>query len=507
VHWRITLNIVRRPSHFSRAVPARRAVHTAIALSFAALSGEALAQDQRPPTGAQQMQRAAREEEKTAGPEEESKTEVAAPEKKEGASVKEEKRAAPNYDGRGPPPTTFGEGLLWVPRVILFPLWVTTKYIIAAPLGALVTTAEKNHWPTWAINFFTFGEEHEAGWVPLLAYDFGLRPTIGVYFFWNRALSRSNSLAATVAYGGTDWFAVGLAGARKFSDRASISLGASMARRPDAVFYGIGPSSDDALRSRYEFQRVEGSMAVEWRPAYWSVLRTTVGIRDFKFRTGTCCGDPSVAERIAVGQLPPPPGYGQPYTAWLGRAEVQFDSRRPRPAPQSGARLALNVEEDIDTFNTPHSWIRYGGTVGGFWDITGQARVLSLSVITTFVDQTAGTGIPFTELATLGGSEPFVGFLAGRLTDRSSIAAQLRYEWPIWAFIDGELNVALGNVFGEHLDGLRAGLMRLSSGLGFRSTRGGGPGFEFLIGIGTEPFDTGFRVSSFRFVLGSTYGF
>ncbi|HKD43759.1 MAG TPA: hypothetical protein VKB87_25980 [Myxococcaceae bacterium] len=497
MHRRISRNIVVSPF----------AVHTAIALSCAALSGAALAQEVRPPTGAQQMQRAAREEAEREGPEQEKKTEAGAPETQSGAQAEEEKRAAPNYDGRGPKPTTFGEGLLWVPRVILSPLWLISKYVIAAPLGALVTTAEKNHWPTWLIDFFTFGEEHQAGWIPLLLYDFGLRPTFGVYFFWNRALSRGNSLAATAVYGGNDWFALGLSGARKFSDRTSLSLGASLARRPDAPFYGIGPSSDDALRSRYAFQRVEASTVLEWRPAYWSVLRATVGFRDFKFRTGSCCNDPSVGDRIALGQLPPPPGFGQPYSVWLGRANVELDSRRPRPASQSGARLALNVEEDVDTFNTPHSWIRYGGTVGGFWDVTGQARVLSLSVITTFVDQTAGSVIPFTELATLGGAQPFVGFLPGRLYDRSAIAAQLRYEWPIWAFIDGELNVAVGNVFGEHLDGLRAGLMRLSSGFGFRSSRDGGPGFEFLIGIGTEPFDTGFRVSSFRFVIGSTYGF
>jgi hypothetical protein len=168
--------------------------------------------------------------------------------------------------------------------------------------------------------------------------------------------------------------------------------------------------------------------------------------------------------------------------------------------------LALNVEEDVDTQNTPHSWIRYGGTLGGFWDITGEARVLSLSVTTIFVNPTAGGPTPFTELATLGGGQPFVGYLYGRLVDRSAIAAQLRYEWPVWAFLDGELHAAVGNVFGEHLRGIRAGLMRLSTGIGVRSTRGTGPSFEFLVGLGTEPFDTGFRVSSFRLVFGSTYG-
>jgi hypothetical protein len=483
-------------------------VQTAVALFFALVAGAALAAEEtktKRPTPAEQMQRAAREVAESEGLEQESKSSTA--ETQKDAPLRDAKRPVPDYDGRGPRPTTFGEGALWVPRILASPLYLTTKYVIAAPLGALLTTAEKNDWPTWLYNFFTFGEEHQAGWFPLFFYDFGLRPTVGIYFFWNRAFSRSNSLAATVAFGGTDWIAFGLSAGRKVSKRTAIVLSGSFLRRPDALFYGIGPRSNSDFQSRYPFQRVEGAAALEWQPARWSLLRASVGVRDVKFRNGSCCGDPSVATRVRLGQFPAPPGFDQPYTVLLGRTELAFDSRLPRPAPQSGARLALNVEEDVGTTNTPHSWIRYGGVISGFWDVTGTARVLSLSLFTTLVDPTGGNSIPFTELATLGGSEPFVGFLYGRLYDRSAIAAQLRYEWPIWAFIDGELQVAIGNVFGRHLDGLRAGLMRLSTGIGFRSVRGTGPGVELLVGFGTETFDSGTRVSSFRFALGSTYGF
>lgn len=482
----------------------------AIGLSFALMAGGAFAGDQAErPTGADQMQRAAREEAEREGTDKDGKS-SAVPKTQEDAPLKDAKRPVPDYDGRGPRPTTFGEGALWVPRIIASPLYLTTKYVIAAPFGALLTTAEKNNWPNWLYNFFTFGEDHEAGWIPLVLYDFGLRPTVGVYFFWNRAFSRSNALTASVAFGGTDWFAFGLSVSRRISKSTGIVLNGGFTRRPDALFYGIGPSSNDAFQSRYSFQRVEGAAALEWHPAPWSLIRTSVGVRDFKFRTGTCCSDPSVSDRVRLLQYPAPPGFDVPYTVLLGRAEVAFDSRPPRPHSQTGARVGFNVEEDVGTTNAPHSWIRYGGTIGGFWDVTGTARVLSLSVITTFVDPTGGNGnnIPFPELATLGGTEPFVGFLAGRLFDRSAIAVQLRYEWPIWAFLDGELHVATGNVFGPHLDGLRAGLMRLSTGLGFRTVRSNAlPGFELLVGLGTETFDSGMRVSSFRFALGSTYGF
>jgi len=480
------------------ATPLRwRSAWAVIALTFAALNAFAQAPEET---------KATESEETKPVPSGEAKPPVS-PEDTKSSGTEEKKRGVPDYDGRGPEPTSFGRAALWVPRIIASPLYLTTEYLITAPLGAFVTAAEKHRWPTLLIDFFTFGEDHEAGLIPLVLYDFGLRPTVGLYFFWDRAFSKANSLRASVAYGGTNWVAFGASAGRKFSDQFSLSFSAGFSRRPDAPFYGIGPNSSNDLESRYAFQRVEAASAAEWRPKRWSVFRATVGVRDFRFRSGSCCNDPSVYDRVARGELEAPPGLGQPYTALLARAELAVDSRRPRPRPQSGARLALNVEEDVDTLNAPHSWIRYGGTLAGFWDITGEARVLSLSVATIFVDPTTGGPIPFTELATLGGTQPFVGYLYGRLVDRSAIAAQLRYEWPVWAFLDGELHAAVGNVFGEHLEGLKARLMRLSAGIGVRSSRGAGPGFEFLIGLGTEPFDTGFRVSSFRLVFGSTYGF
>jgi hypothetical protein len=56
------------------------------------------------------------------------------------------KRQTPDYDGRPDPPPTAGEGALWIPRVLLFPPYVVSEYVIRRPLGALVTAAERNNW-------------------------------------------------------------------------------------------------------------------------------------------------------------------------------------------------------------------------------------------------------------------------------------------------------------------------------------------------------------------------
>ena len=141
--------------------------------------------------------------------------------------------------------------------------------------------------------------------------------------------------------------------------------------------------------------------------------------------------------------------------------------------------------------------------------MTGTERLVSLAADALFVDPLQGgaRGIPFTEDITLGGSALMRGFLPGRLTDRSAAVATLGYEWPIWAFLDGTLSAAVGNVFGAGLRGFDVDRLRFSGTLGIRSNSSPDHQFELLTGFGTEPFDQGGAVTSFRLALGATRGF
>lgn len=153
--------------------------------------------------------------------------------------------------------------------------------------------------------------------------------------------------------------------------------------------------------------------------------------------------------------------------------------------------------------------MKYEGTVGGFWDVTKTARVLSLSATAIFVDPIQGSGgaIPFTELATLGGFGHMRGYLPGRLIDRSAAVATLGYQWPIWAFLDGTMRVSTGNVFGAGLRGIEPGKLRLSTDFGIQSNSSPDHRFELIAGFGTDTFDNGARITSVRLALGATRGF
>ena len=74
-------------------------------------------------------------------------------------------------------------------------------------------------------------------------------------------------------------------------------------------------------------------------------------------------------------------------------------------------------------------------------------------------------------------------------------------------FLDGMLNYSVGNVFGKHLEDFHPSLLRQSFGFGFAANTSRDHNFEFLLGLGTETFDQGSSVDTFRFVIGASEGF
>src|SRR5580704_8503419 len=90
------------------------------------------------------------------------------------------KRSLPDYGGE-PSQTTAGDVALWVPRVIFYPVYLVSEYVIRRPLGAAETAAERANLPNKIYDFFTFGPDHKAGFLPIALVDFGFEPSVGVY--------------------------------------------------------------------------------------------------------------------------------------------------------------------------------------------------------------------------------------------------------------------------------------------------------------------------------------
>ncbi len=418
------------------------------------------------------------------------------------------KRPLPDYAGRPAPPTTPGETLLWVPRVVFSPVYFTTEYVIRRPIGALAIAAERSSVPRVLYDFFAFGPEHKAGFAPIAFVDFGVNPSLGVYAFWDDAFFKGDDLRLHFVGWPDQWLGGSAVQRIKFWKSDALQLKFVGIRRPDQPFYGIGPRTLQSSQSRYGIDKVDGSATFDF--PFWraSKVEAGVGLRYERFYDGHYDEDPGIEEESRTGAFALPDGYPGGYTAEYNHLLFALDSRRPYPDEGSGVRVELQATQGNGVASSPASgWLRWQASAGAFLDLDGYRRVVSLSVQTLFSDPLGSRPVPFTELVSLGGdAAPMPGFYVGRLVDRSAAVATLRYRWPIGPWLDGSLQTSLGNVFGEHLQGFDAGLLRVSAALGLETDTSPDSNFQLLLGFGSETFDHGGQIDTARVSFGITNG-
>jgi len=418
-----------------------------------------------------------------------------------------EKRAVPDYDGRGKAPTTPAQKALWVPRVLLSPLYLVSEYVIRRPLGVAITAAEKAELPSALYDFFAFGPDHKAGIVPLAFVEFGFAPSVGLYAFWDDVGFRGHDLRLHGATWGEHWLSGAATERFRLPNALELTLTATATHRPDFAFYGIGPDTRESDLMRYGADTIDARFESRFAFAGSSLFESSVGYRGASFGHSYYEHERSLDDAIAEGALPAPPGFREGYRAAFTRARLALDSRG-KSRSETGLRAELTAEQGADGKNAPASgWLRYGGTAGGFWDLGDSGRVLSLSISALLADPLGARAVPFTELVQLGGPGLMPGFRLGRLQDRSAAVATLRYAWPIWLWLNGSLQVATGNVFGARFEGFRTERGRLSAAVGIESQGSRDSIFQALLGFGTETFESGATVDSLRIVVGARSGF
>jgi hypothetical protein len=425
------------------------------------------------------------------------------------------KRPVPNYDGRGGAPETPAQKALWVPRVLLFPAYVVSEYVVRRPLAAGITYAEKSGWPAAISDFLALNEVHPVGVVPFMLVDFGFEPSAGLYAYWDDAGFKGHSLRLRGSTWGPHWLSGTLKERFQFGDNFEIFLKGKLTKRPDLAFYGIGPDTDESAITRYQAKTAYAHFQTRLSFGGRNVLETIVGYRGAAFAHSNYDSDnrgkagyqPSIEEAVAANALAEPAGFRDGYRAPFAGVRVVLDSRGASRA-KGGVRVDLSAEESVDLANTPSSgWLRYGGTLGGFVDLMQGGRFLAVAVSAALVDPIGERSVPFTQLAELGGGGTMPGLRFGRLYDRSSVVADLRYTWPIWLSLRGSIQAGLGNVFGAHFDGVRPGRTRLSTAFGLETNGAGDDIFQALVGFGTETFERGAALDSIRFVVGVREGF
>jgi len=412
------------------------------------------------------------------------------------------KRPLPNYDGRGAHKSAHDSAGTWLARVLLSPLYLLSEYAIRRPAAAMTSAAEKHDATSSVYDFFAFGPDHKIGFVPVGFVEFGFNPSVGVYFFGDDLVVPHNHVRLHVELWPTDWYGASLRDRYDVGKRSEVELHLSAISRPDMVFYGIGPNTLQSQQSRYDERRFDARASFDSRVWRSSHVAGGLGVRKVVVTDGHFGSDPSLSRESALGGFPIPFGFDRTYVAPYVDMHVALDTRREGDLRGSSFHLEGNAEEGADVMYAPStSWIRYGASATATFDLNGRSRLLSFSAAALFADSLDREPIPFTELVSLGGDTLMRGYFPGRLVDRSAAVASVEYRWPVAPMVDAEMQAAVGNVFGAHLDDFKPGLLRLSGALGL-ATPLSDPPIELLVGFGTETFDHGAQVDSVRVTLG-----
>lgn len=437
-------------------------------------------------------------------------------------------RELPDYDGREDPSDP-AEGALWVPRVLLFPLYVVSEYVVRRPLGALTKLVEKENILSKLEDAFTFGPNDNIGIIPTALIDFGFHGSVGVYFFWNDFLAPDNDLRVNVSTGGYRWLKAQVADRIPLGAGTTLQLEGHALQRPDLRYWGIGHDSVDDAEGTFEIRALGGGLRLRDELAQkGSFFESWVVARALDFRDGECedptlsvgvpprfsCEEATILGAVRAGNYPLPPGFDG-YSVVEAGARLVLDSRAARPDPGSGVALDLNLRKlALLEGRSSGGWLAWGGSAAAFLDLTATQRVLSLTLTAQFVSPTSrDTEIPFTELAGARrhddrpDADLLHGFRPGRVLGESATVASLEYRWPVWTWVDGILQTGVGNTFGPHLEDFAPERLRFALSGGLRSTNHRDHSLNVLLGFGTETFERGAAPLAPRLMVGGSVGF
>ena len=423
------------------------------------------------------------------------------------------RRPVPRYDGRPDEVASAGEVLAWIPRVALFPVHAVLEYGVRWPIVKGITLAEKHHLFARTKELFTF-KDGKAGVFPTIFYDFGLTPSLGLYFFSSDMGRSSNNLVLQAGFWPTGGW-LHLSGHDSFkvfrNDAGTVTLRSDLIYRPDRVFAGLG---HDSLANERFFRLRQTEVEANLRASLGDLNRASLGLvyRNARITNGQ---DPGVADAtspFASDLQREVPGFGQTHNLLAFQARLELDTRSPERifTPGSGLRLELGTSAHFDPSDPSLSFLRYGGEAAGFLDLTHHNHVLALRFHVELLEPLGEDAVPITERIAMGGPERMRGFLAGWLRGDSAMETTLDYRYPIHMMVDANLFVSLGNTFNGRFEQLHAKRLRMCWGFGLRTNTSREVSFDFMVAAGTnmlERWSDDFEVDHVRVLVGINQGF
>lgn len=462
-----------------------------------------------------------------------------------------EDRPVPNYDSRPGEGVTAGEFLIWIPRVVFFPVHLVLEYLVRWPLVTFVTWAEEVYLFKRIERLLTW-RDGKSGVYPTFLVDFGIQPSVGLTTFHRDFPTTGNTFNLGVGWWGPRWINARMRNTTTvLSDNTGrVDVFGAFVRRPDFPFYGIGSFTRGETEDRFRYQEQAGEAGIGFSASLGGLHRFHVStrFRDVDFGTNpddnddeqqlladSRTPDPNLPEsdlktlrcpngtmadgciRIpGFNDLEVPAGKVGRYQLIDTRIALKLDTRHPDTEFHGGTGALLEVygSFNFDPSDASRNFIRWGAETAGFYDFTGRGHVIALRLYGEYVSRTGGSEVPFTELASLGGNETMRAFLRRRFLGDSVFTATLSYRYPVWSLVDSAIFAEVGNAYSGYYgiddpgENFSFEELYLSSGIGIRTSIDRDYALQVLVAVGTNRLDSDdVEIDSVRFTLGVVEGF
>lgn len=401
-------------------------------------------------------------------------------------------RSAEHYRGRSRAPTA-DEVLVWIPRVLAFPIHLVTEYLIRVPLLAFLTWAEQAH--LFALVDRLLNPTPDFSWAPTVTLEAGVFALPGLQAHWRNAGVPGHEIRIAGTFAGDSFWSAQLRDEWSFSP-LHFGVRGGYVTRPDRAFFGLGPDTPN-LRTNFRETRGDASAFVALTDERHVRLDLSGGWSYEAVGPGM---SPSTQFLDAGGA----PGVG-PFDLVLVSGELTLDSRRA-PEENGGLRLHALATGGVDPSDGAHDFLTVNAEVEAAVEISRPDRVLATRVYVAETAALGGGALPFLHLPTLGWNN-HQGFVLGRFRGEAAFLAEIRYRYPVAYFVDVQWVASVGNVFQRDFSDFVAGALTGSLGVGLRTRRTGGDPIEVTVAIGTSRFDAqDFGIDSVRLYLSTTRG-
>ncbi len=384
------------------------------------------------------------------------------------------------YDGRGPEPSA-GAGLLWVPRIVLFPFRLLF-WAIEPPTRAGVEFEQRHHLYEHLYAAFT-SDDGQVGVRPTFVWMNSFRPSFGIHVYDGKLLGPGTKSVLDVS-GGIDVVDAAIhLRPTHLGRRVHVFFDSIFDRRNDFLFAGIDSHAPlpAGAATRYQQTRLDEGARLDLRPT--SYLAFTFGgyfgLRRFangETYDGNAPIDQIYCVRAADGRCVPGtvderqvPGFNQGTQFLRAAAGVHLDLRDDRVRPTLGALVDAEADYSHGLGDSDDSsYFRIRGAASVALNLWQHSHLLILRGATELVLPVENAAVPFSELTTLGGPEDLRGFRWQEFRGFSSLIATAEYRWPLLPWVDGAVFFDYGGVYGKRYDGFGAGQMQPDVGFALR---------------------------------------